>query len=67
MAGTFGYEREHYDVSLAMAERSLLPAVRSAPADALIVTDGVSCRQQIADGTARHAVHVAHVLDRARA
>ena len=67
MAGTFGYEREHYDVSVAMAERSLLPAVRSAPADALIVTDGVSCRQQIADGTARHAVHVAHVLDRARA
>jgi FAD/FMN-containing dehydrogenase/Fe-S oxidoreductase len=67
MAGTFGYEREHYDVSLAMAERSLLPAVRSAPADALVVTDGVSCRQQIADGAARRAVHVAQVLDRARA
>jgi FAD/FMN-containing dehydrogenase/Fe-S oxidoreductase len=66
MAGTFGYEREHYDVSLAMAERSLLPAVRSAPADALVVTDGVSCRHQIADGADRHAVHVAQVLDRAR-
>jgi FAD/FMN-containing dehydrogenase/Fe-S oxidoreductase len=67
MAGSFGYEREHYDVSLAMAERSLLPAVRAAPADALVVTDGVSCRQQIADGASRAAVHVAQVLDRARA
>jgi Fe-S oxidoreductase len=67
MAGTFGYEREHYEVSLAMAERSLLPAVREAPADALIVTDGVSCRHQIAHGAAREAIHVAQVLDRARA
>jgi Fe-S oxidoreductase len=67
MAGSFGYEREHYEVSLAMAERALLPAVRSAPSDALVVTDGVSCRHQIAGGTGRAALHVAQVLDRARA
>jgi FAD/FMN-containing dehydrogenase/Fe-S oxidoreductase len=65
MAGTFGYEREHYEISLAMAERSLLPAVREAPPDALIVTDGVSCRHQIAAGARRDALHVAQVLDRA--
>jgi Fe-S oxidoreductase len=62
MAGAFGYEAEHYDVSMRMAERSLLPAVRSAPADALIVADGTSCRHQIHDGSGREAVHVARVL-----
>ena len=67
MAGAFGYEAEHYDVSLRMAERSLLPAVRSAPADALIVADGTSCRHQIHDGTGRTAVHVARVLGSALA
>ena len=67
MAGTFGYEREHYDISLAMAERSLLPTVREAPPDALIVTDGVSCRHQISAGARRNALHVAQVLDMARA
>ena len=50
MAGSFGYEAEHYDTSIAMAELSLMPAVRKAPADALIVADGTSCRHQIADG-----------------
>jgi len=67
MAGSFGYEAEHYDVSLKMAELSLLPAVRRAGAETLIVADGTSCLQQIADGTERRALHVARVLERALA
>ena len=63
MAGAFGYEASHYDVSMKMAELSLLPAVRSAP-DAIIVADGTSCRHQIADGAQRQALHVAVVLAR---
>ncbi|MBA3478454.1 MAG: 4Fe-4S dicluster domain-containing protein, partial [Lautropia sp.] len=62
MAGGFGYEAEHFDVSMAMAELSLLPAVRAADEDALIVADGTSCRHQIHDGTGRRALHVAEVL-----
>jgi Fe-S oxidoreductase len=65
MAGSFGYEAEHYAVSMKMAEASLLPAVRNAPADALVVADGTSCRQQIAHGAGREALHVARVLERA--
>jgi Fe-S oxidoreductase len=65
MAGAFGYEAEHYEISMRMAERNLLPAVRRAPADALIVADGTSCRHQIADGADRTAVHVARVLESA--
>ncbi|MCC6197843.1 MAG: FAD-binding protein [Burkholderiales bacterium] len=65
MAGSFGYEAEHYDISLRMAELALLPAVRKADADTLIVADGTSCRQQIADGAGREALHVARVLERA--
>jgi len=65
MAGSFGYEAEHYDTSIAMAELSLLPALRKADADALVVADGTSCRHQIADGASRQAIHVAQVLDRA--
>ena len=65
MAGSFGYEAEHYDVSMKMGELSLLPAVRNAGADALIIADGTSCRHQIADGTGRRALHVARVLERA--
>ncbi|MDP2331242.1 MAG: hypothetical protein Q8M19_11190, partial [Reyranella sp.] len=65
MAGSFGYEAEHYETSIAMAELSLLPAVRKADADALVVADGTSCRHQIADGTNRQAIHVAQVLERA--
>jgi len=64
MAGSFGYEAEHYDVSMKMAEFSLLPAVRNAP-QALVVADGTSCRHQIADGTRREAWHVARVLSEA--
>jgi len=62
MAGSFGYEAEHYAASAAMAELSLLPAVRKADPNALIVADGTSCRHQIADGSNRQAVHVAEVL-----
>ncbi len=63
MAGAFGHQAETLDVSLAMAELSLLPAVRSAGADDLIVADGTSCRTQIRDGAARSALHVVRVLD----
>ncbi|CAN5703430.1 FAD-binding and (Fe-S)-binding domain-containing protein [soil metagenome] len=63
MAGSFGYEAGHYDVSMQMAELSLLPAVRSQP-DAVVVADGTSCRHQIRDGAAREAVHVAQLLAR---
>ena len=62
MAGSFGYETAPQQVSMAMAEASLLPAVRAAPADALIVADGTSCRHQIADGAHREALHVARVM-----
>jgi Fe-S oxidoreductase len=67
MAGTFGYRAEHFAVSMRMAEASLLPAVRAAGEDALLVADGTSCRHQIADGTSREALHVARVLERALA
>ncbi len=65
MAGAFGYEKEHFEISMKMAERSLLPAVREAPAGALIVADGTSCRNQIEGGTGREAIHVARVLESA--
>ncbi|MGH8723046.1 MAG: (Fe-S)-binding protein, partial [Burkholderiales bacterium] len=67
MAGSFGYEAEHYEVSMKMGELALLPAVRNAGDDALIVADGTSCRHQIADGTGRQALHVARVLAQALA
>jgi FAD/FMN-containing dehydrogenase/Fe-S oxidoreductase len=62
MAGSFGYEAEHYDASMQMAELSLLPAVRAAGRQDLIVADGASCRHQIADGAGRKALHAAEVL-----
>jgi Fe-S oxidoreductase len=74
MAGAFGYEAAHYEVSMKMAEASLLPAVRKAGADTLLVADGTSCRHQIHDGlktgekrgaAEREAIHVAQVLARA--
>jgi Fe-S oxidoreductase len=64
MAGSFGYEAEHYEISMKMAELSLLPAVRKAP-DAVLVADGTSCRAQIAHGSGRAAVHVARFLESA--
>ncbi|MFS2051883.1 FAD-binding and (Fe-S)-binding domain-containing protein [Variovorax sp. Varisp41] len=63
MAGSFGYEASHYEVSMRMAEASLLPAIRAKPG-AIVVADGTSCRHQIADGAQREAVHVAVLLER---
>jgi len=62
MAGAFGYHADTIDVSRAMGELSLLPAVRKAPDDAIIVADGTSCRHQIRDGTGRDAIHVVRAL-----
>ena len=67
MAGAFGYEARHYGISMKIGESALLPAVRAAAADDLIVADGTSCRQQIVHGTGRRAEHVAQVLARALA
>ncbi len=71
MAGSFGFDAAHYDVSIAMAEVALLPAMRTAPPDTLLVADGTSCRHQIADGTRtsghRVAIHVVRALERALA
>jgi FAD/FMN-containing dehydrogenase/Fe-S oxidoreductase len=61
MAGMFGYEAEHYDISMRMAERDLLPAVRAAGGDTLVVADGMSCKHQIAHGAQRRSLHVAEV------
>jgi FAD/FMN-containing dehydrogenase/Fe-S oxidoreductase len=62
MAGSFGFDAHKYSVSIAAGERVLLPAVRAAAADTLIVSDGFSCREQIAQTTGRHALHLADVL-----
>ncbi|HZX04403.1 MAG TPA: hypothetical protein VFF46_15810, partial [Kribbella sp.] len=62
LAGNFGFERGHYDVSMAAAERVLLPKVRAAGNDTVIVADGFSCRTQIAQATDRRAVHLAELL-----
>ena len=61
MAGSFGYEAEHIEVSKQMAEASLLPSIRKSP-DSWVVADGTSCRHQIADGAQREAVHIARIL-----
>ena len=62
MAGAFGYTRDTAEVSVKMAELDLLPAVRNATDDTIIVADGTSCRHQIADGSSRQALHVVQVL-----
>ncbi|MDA1188139.1 MAG: anaerobic glycerol-3-phosphate dehydrogenase subunit C [Chloroflexi bacterium] len=62
MAGSFGYEKSHYDVSMPIAEDRLFPAIRSHEDDAVVVTEGVSCRQQIEHGTGRRAKHLVEVL-----
>jgi Fe-S oxidoreductase len=62
MAGSFGYEAEHYDISMQMAERRLLPAVRAAAPETIIAAAGLSCRQQIAHGSGRTALHPAQIL-----
>lgn len=62
MAGSFGYEKEHYEVSMVIGEQSLFPAVRKAAADTVIAANGTSCRHQIFDGTQRTAKHPVTVL-----
>jgi hypothetical protein len=62
MAGSFGFEDEKYDVSVRIGERLLLPAVRRANASTIVVADGFSCREQIAQLTGREALHTAEVL-----
>jgi FAD/FMN-containing dehydrogenase/Fe-S oxidoreductase len=65
MAGSFGFEKEKYDVSVAVGELELMPAVRNAPDDWLIIANGFSCREQIAQGSHRQALHLAEVLQMA--
>ncbi len=67
MAGAFGYEAGHYELSMKMAELSLLPAVRGADEDTLVIANGTSCRHQIEDGAQRTARHIACVLQDALA
>ncbi|MCI0689468.1 MAG: (Fe-S)-binding protein, partial [Sporichthyaceae bacterium] len=62
LAGNFGFERAHYPVSMAVGELAVLPAVRSAGADSLVIADGLSCRLQIEHGTGRRAQHLAEIL-----
>ena len=62
LAGNFGFERGHYEVSQTVGERVLLPAVRKADPSTVVIADGFSCRTQIAQGTPRRAVHLAELL-----
>jgi hypothetical protein len=62
MAGSFGFEADKYEVSQRCAERALLPAVRAASADTLVIADGFSCREQIVQGSGRQVRHIAEVL-----
>ena len=65
MAGSFGFEDDKYEVSMTAGERVLLPAVRDAPADTLVLADGFSCREQIEQGTGRSTLHAAELTARA--
>jgi hypothetical protein len=62
MAGSFGFEADKYEVSMAVGELELLPAVRRASAETLIIADGFSCREQIAQCTPREALHLAEII-----
>jgi Fe-S oxidoreductase len=62
MAGAFGFEADHYEVSMRIGERVLLPAMRQASADTLLVADGFSCREQIGQATGRYPLHLAQVV-----
>jgi Fe-S oxidoreductase len=62
MAGSFGYEKEHYDISMQIGELVLFPAVRNAKTDTIIAAPGTSCRHQVKDGTGRKALHPVEVL-----
>ncbi|WP_104176577.1 FAD-binding and (Fe-S)-binding domain-containing protein [Cryobacterium sp. Y50] len=65
LAGNFGVERGHYDISVAVAEQQLLPAVRAAAADTVVLADGFSCRTQLQDLSTRRGIHLAQLLDQA--
>jgi hypothetical protein len=65
MAGAFGFEKDHYDVSIKVGEHELLPYVRGAAKDTLIIANGFSCREQISQTTDRHALHLAQVIQMA--
>jgi Fe-S oxidoreductase len=67
MAGSFGYEAEHYEMSLKIGELGVLPKMRAAPPDTLLAACGTSCRHQIADSTGRRARHIVRLLDDASA
>jgi Fe-S oxidoreductase len=64
MAGSFGYEKEHYEISMKMGEDTLFPKVRATPKNALVAAAGTSCRHQIFDGTTRKALHPVSILRR---
>jgi Fe-S oxidoreductase len=66
MAGSFGFEHQHAGISMEIGEHRLLPMVREAPSDTLLVADGFSCKTQIQQGTNRRALHLAQVLALAR-
>ena len=65
MAGSFGFEADKYDISIAIGELELLPAVRKAGPDCLVIANGFSCREQIAQCTNRRALHLAEVIQMA--
>ena len=65
MAGAFGYGAETYEMSQAMAEAALLPAIRDASEETILVANGISCRQQIKHGSSRVAIHIAQLLKNA--
>jgi len=65
MAGSFGYEKEHYDLSMQVGELVLFPAVREADTETIVAAPGTSCRHQIGDGTGREALHPVEVLYKA--
>ena len=62
MAGSFGYEKEHYDLSMKIGELVLFPAVRNQPNEAIIAAPGTSCRHQVKDGTGKKALHPVEIL-----
>jgi Fe-S oxidoreductase len=65
MAGSFGYEAEHHEMSLKIGELGVLPKIRAAPPETLLAANGTSCRHQIADGAGREARHLVRILDEA--
>jgi Fe-S oxidoreductase len=67
MAGSFGYEAEHYEMSLKIGELGVLPKIRAAPPETMIAANGTSCRHQIADAAGREARHLVRILDDASA